>query len=258
MTTPALSRMVDFELRFARRQATHVDLVPGGFAARHQEFPASHNNNNNNRLLITEPSAPSAVLTAADDKLGDLQHRLITVYDDTLGTGLADAATAAGYRHTPLVAMSYAGETPLPPMAPVEAVDVELLIRSLRWELRLLLPEAPENRIDQLARRVAVRGKGASRVEFLGVVKEFSRVVARVDLYLEDGIAQLDYIATAPEHRGNGFARAVVQEGLRRARGAGCGLIFLFAEERDWPSQWYGRLGFSAVGRIHEFTRDER
>lgn len=245
--------MVDFELRFARRQATHVDPVPGGFAARHEDFPASHNNN---RLLITEPAAPSDVLDAAGDKLGDLQHRLITVYDDMLGTEFADAATAAGYQHVPLVAMSYTGDTPPAPAVPVEAVDVASLITSLRWELRLLLPDAPESRIDQLARRVAVREKGASSVEFLGVIEDDRRVLARVDLYLEDDIAQLEYVATAPEHRGHGYARAVVHEGLRRARAAGCGLIFLFAEEQDWPSRWYGRLGFSPVGRIHEFTRE--
>jgi GNAT superfamily N-acetyltransferase len=244
--------MVEFELEFARRQATDVDPVPGGIAVRHRDFPASHNNN---RLLITEQADPAAVLDAADRVLTDLEHRLVTVYDDEFGTAFAGVATAAGYDHVPLVAMAYTGDAPPPPAVPVEAVDVATLLPSLRREWRQLLPAGADGRIEQLARRVTARLNGAERVDFIAVLDDARQVLARVDLYLQDGVAQLEYVDTAPGHRGHGYARAVVHEALRRARAAKCGLIFLFAEERDWPSRWYGRLGFTKVGMIHEFTR---
>ena len=254
MTTRApLARMVEFELAFARRQAGHVQAIPGGFAVRHYDFPASQNNN---RVLVTDFADSRDVLDSADSVLSDAQHRLITVYEDALGATFAKTAVAAGYQHVPLVAMSYNGGEPPPSAVLVEAVDVATLIASLRWEWRQLLPKASDDRIEQLAGRVAVRRRGADRVEFLGVVVD-NRVAARVDLYIHDDVAQLEYVATAPEYRGHGYARAVVLEAVRRARAAGCGLIFLFAEELDWPSRWYGRLGFSRVGRIHEFSRED-
>lgn len=32
-------------------------------------------------------------------------------------------------------------------------------------------------------------------------------------------------------------------------------LVFLLAEADDWPRTWYARLGFTAIGRSHIFTR---
>ncbi|KAA2261093.1 GNAT family N-acetyltransferase [Solihabitans fulvus] len=251
--TTQLARMVAFELEFARRQATRVLAVPGGFAVRHADFPVSHNNN---RLLVTSAADPAELLDAADSVLSDVPHRMVTVYDDDLGAAFAGAAVAAGYEHIPLVAMAHAGDDPPAPAVPVEALDLATLIPSLRRDWRLALPTVPEDTIDQLARRVAVRLTGADEVRFLGVVGDSGHVLARTDLYLEDGIGQIENVMTSPEHRGQGYGRAVVREALRRARAAGCELIYLVADESDWPAQWYGRLGFSTVGRVHEFIRE--
>jgi ribosomal protein S18 acetylase RimI-like enzyme len=245
--------MVGFEVAFARRQATQVFAVPGGIAVRHAEFPLSQNNN---RLIIKEAADPDAVLRAADTVLAGLEHRLVTVYDDGLGKGFVAPMLAAGYQHVPLLAMSFSGDVPPAPVVRVEAVDPGTLIPSLRHEWRAILPNGSQDRINQLAERVAARLKGADEVQFLAVVDDVRRVLARVDLYIQDGIAQIEFVATAPEHRGHGYARAVVHEALRRAHSARCGLVFLLAEELDWPSAWYGRLGFTRIGRVHEFTRE--
>jgi len=214
--------MVEFELAFARRQATDVVPVPGGFAVRHTDFHTSHNNN---RLLATEATDPAAVLDAADSVLTDLEHRLITVYDDAAGTEFAPSALAAGYHHTPLLAMAYTGDTPPVPAVSVESVDVTTLVPSLRRTWQLVLPDSPQYRIDQLAQRVTARLHGADDVLFLAVVDEDRQVLARVDLYIQDGLAQIEFVDTPPEHRGRGYARAVVQEALRRAQAARCGLL---------------------------------
>jgi ribosomal protein S18 acetylase RimI-like enzyme len=245
--------MIEFELAFARRQATHVHPVPGGFAVRHADFPASQNNN---RLLIRQAADPGDILDAADRVLADLDHHLITVYDDPFGSYFAAAAVAAGYQHVPLLTMTHDGDHALSvPAVAVSAVEPAALIASLRHEWRLLLPDSGQDRIDQLARRVTARLRGVRRVDFLAVV-DGDRMAARVDLYIQDGVAQLEYVATSPEYRGRGYARAVVLEALHRSRAAGCELIFLFAEEQDWPCRWYQRLGFGVAGRIHEFIRE--
>jgi len=39
------------------------------------------------------------------------------------------------------------------------------------------------------------------------------------------------------------------------ARDAGAGLVFLLADQDDWPRHLYGRLGFDPVGPEWEFLR---
>ena len=39
------------------------------------------------------------------------------------------------------------------------------------------------------------------------------------------------------------------------ARRAGAGLVFLLAEEDDWPKALYAKLGFDQIGRVGLFTR---
>ena len=35
----------------------------------------------------------------------------------------------------------------------------------------------------------------------------------------------------------------------------GADLVFLVADDRDWPKQLYSKLGFDPVGRFWQFTR---
>ncbi|MDP9393173.1 MAG: GNAT family N-acetyltransferase, partial [Actinomycetota bacterium] len=90
---------------------------------------------------------------------------------------------------------------------------------------------------------------------FLAVRGTDGHVVSRADLYLRDGVAQVEEVATEPAARGRGLASALVVEAVRRARSAGAELVFLVAEADDWPEKLYRRLGFSDVGRITSYTR---
>ena len=244
----SFGRIVDFEFAFARRQAADVSAVPAGIVVRHPDFPTSHNNN---RLLVT--SVAQDLLDVVDQALAGFDHRLVTVYDDAAGLAFAPTATAAGYVHTPLITMAFDGAVPPAPDIPVADIDLDTLMPSLRDEWRETLPNEPAGNIDQLARRVSARLKGADEVHFLGVLDSGRTVLSRADLYLQDGVAQIEFVATRADHRGHGYSRAVLREALRRA--AGSELTFIIAEEADWPGRWYGRLGFTQVGRIHEFLR---
>lgn len=241
--------IVDFLVGFACRQATDVVEVPGGVAVRHREFPASYNNN---RLLITEPADPAAVLAAADEVMHDLDYRVIVFLDDEAGASFEPAAREAGYEPHPLVAMRFEGETPPAPEIPVEILDVETMIEALRREWRTDEPGLPEDEVEQLATRVRERRKGAGEVRFLGVIRD-GEPVSWTDFYRHNGIAQIEYVKTRPDHRGHGYSTAILCEALRRAKA--CDTVFLFADAADWPQNWYGRLGFAPVGRFHEFVR---
>lgn len=58
----------------------------------------------------------------------------------------------------------------------------------------------------------------------------------------EDNALLLGPLVVSPAKTGNGFGRALVEEGLRRARAQGFGLVLLVG---DMP--YYGRFGFAPV-----------
>lgn len=84
------------------------------------------------------------------------------------------------------------------------------------------------------------------------------RVAAYAGLYLEGDIAQVEDVATLPPYRSRGLARAVVLHAVTEARRAGAELVFLVADEDDWPKDLYTRLGFDPIGVEHVFGRSGR
>jgi predicted GNAT family acetyltransferase len=95
----------------------------------------------------------------------------------------------------------------------------------------------------------------AERAEtrFFGVEAD-GQVVAWTDLYVAQDVAQVEDVATLEEHRGKGFATAVVLRAVEEGRNAGADLVFLVADGEDWPKLLYQRLGFDEIGRCYKFA----
>ena len=97
----------------------------------------------------------------------------------------------------------------------------------------------------------------------LAAVIEVRHLAALVDgevasyagLYLDGAIAQIEDVATLPGYRGRGLARAIVLCAAAEARLSGAELVFLVADEDDWPKKLYARLGFDPIGLEHVFGR---
>jgi GNAT superfamily N-acetyltransferase len=75
-------------------------------------------------------------------------------------------------------------------------------------------------------------------------------------LYSTGGVAQVEDVATLLPHRGQGLGRAVVQAALNAALDAGHELVFVVADDGDWPKHLYRRLGFEPVGRALNLVRE--
>jgi ribosomal protein S18 acetylase RimI-like enzyme len=80
-------------------------------------------------------------------------------------------------------------------------------------------------------------------------------VVAYSDLYTAGRDAQVEDVATLPEHRGSGYAKAVVTRAAEEGRRGGADFVFLVADAEDWPQELYKRLGFDIVGRYVKLLR---
>ncbi|MGP3931868.1 GNAT family N-acetyltransferase [Nonomuraea sp. KM88] len=251
-----LARAIGFTHAFARRRAPVEVPVPGGFAVLDDSFPRSYDDNK----LIVWSGDPDAdeLLRAADEVLAERAHRLVCVDDDRLGTTLAPAFAAAGYEHETNLIMAYRGAIPHDPPA-ADRLELPELLPVLRRDWRQALPQAPDDVIDGLARRVERRLRGAGTagtVGFRGVRAgdgEAGEIAARADLYVDGGVAQIEGVFTGEQHRGKGHARALMTALL--AEQAEAELIFLVADAADWPKDFYGRLGFEPLGSTHAFLR---
>ncbi|MEV5504481.1 GNAT family N-acetyltransferase [Nonomuraea fuscirosea] len=221
--------------------------------------------------------AAEPLMTAADEALATRAHRLVCIDDDQLGTACVPAFAAAGYEHETNLVMVFRGPAPTTPPAPasraapqeafqiaspaaspvglavVEALGLEEVVAVSRRDWRESLPEASDETIDALARRVGVRLRGADTVGFRGVRAPDGEIAARADLYVHGGVAQIESVLTAEAYRGKGYARTLMNALL--AEVADAELIFLVADADDWPRHFYTRLGFETVGRTHAFLR---
>ncbi|MEU4891307.1 GNAT family N-acetyltransferase [Streptomyces sp. NPDC044780] len=254
-----LQRVRDFRLSFARRQAAEVREVPGGFLVLDVRYARSHEHN---QLHVVGPADPEGLPGLADETLAPLPHRRITVHDEALGLLCVPVLERAGYRHVTEVLMVHTG--PVPKASAADVVERELgpephglLRRAVTAQQRRWMPDADERTVHDLVERREARRAGAEEVLFLAAHDDSGEVVSWADLYLAPaaGIAQIEEVVTAEPYLRRGYADAVVTAALRRAAAAGCALRFLVADQDDWPLHWYGRRGFTAVGRTHAFTR---
>ncbi|MFI8875483.1 GNAT family N-acetyltransferase [Streptomyces sp. NPDC055243] len=237
---------------FARRQAAHIVDLPGGFAVYDDAF---HHSRANNQVIIDMAVDPETLPTIAEEALGHLPHRLISVFDDEVGMACAEPLTRAGYSHSIYLVMLHAG--PVPAGRPAGEVDLDAIRTPLTRRWRGLLPGVGDEVISHLVDRREARRRGADIVRFIGALTEEGEVASWADLYVDPatGIAQIEDLITSEAHLRRGYADAVLATALRMAADEDCSTRFLTADASDWPRQWYERRGFSVIGHSHCFER---
>jgi predicted GNAT family acetyltransferase len=140
-----------------------------------------------------------------------------------------------------------------PPAA--SEVDREALLPALETMIRMEPSEAgdtDEDVIRQLSRSDTALERVVAQRCFARLVE--GKVVSSCRLYSDGTIAQVEDVATVPEHRQRGYADAVVTRALTEAV-ADHELVFLTAVDGRWVKRWYERLGFEQIGLRYEATR---
>jgi ribosomal protein S18 acetylase RimI-like enzyme len=208
-----------------------------------------------NLLYVDQPVTSVSELEQEADRLFDeqgLSHRALLFRDAAEGDRVA--AELAGWERDEHIVMAQLRE----PDAPVDTSAVEEVghegIRPARRRMIESYPWGSSPGVaDQLlaykpllARWVTVRGFG---------MRAEGNVVSYADLYTDGAEAQIEDVATLPEHRGRGYAKAVVSRAADEARAAGADFVFLVADANDWPKELYARLGFDVVGSYVKVLR---
>jgi ribosomal protein S18 acetylase RimI-like enzyme len=74
-------------------------------------------------------------------------------------------------------------------------------------------------------------------------------------LYSDGVVAQVEDVGTLKAFRRRGLARAACSAAIDAAVEAGHELVFIVADDDDWPKRLYAKLGFDPVGTPWCFTR---
>ncbi|MGX1885722.1 GNAT family N-acetyltransferase [Streptomyces sp. NPDC055287] len=167
MPNSELQRINSFLTAFARRQAARIVDLPGGFAVYDAAFAHSRANN---QVIIDTAVDSEALPAIAEEALGHLPHRLISVLDNEIGMACAEPLIRAGYTHSTYLVMLHAG--PVPAGRPAEETDLDAIRIPLTRRWRDLLPDVDDEVIRHLVDRREARRRGADVVHFIGARTE--------------------------------------------------------------------------------------
>ncbi len=234
-----LDRLLRWGRDLAAARSTTHRVLTGGDAFANSRFPDAHDHN-----FVLLDSGPALAEAEAFFVAEGITHRLIEAHED-LASELA--GQLPGYERATDVLMSWSGgELPASSFI-VEELDLAERCAVAEAEWRELMPAAVAR---QLGRRAETLTDACDPC-FLGVRDSSGRVLSRVDLLVEGGVAQVEELITTPAARNRGIATALVRDAIRRATDDD---VFLIAEHGSRPAAMYRRLGFREVGTKTSFT----
>ena len=247
-------RALDLERGLAERTSSRVGPFPWGRAFYRDELSERYYSN---YVRVERPLTGVDVddlVRATDLALEGLRHRQIQVDDEDDGARIALALADRGYTadHSAMLALRRDPDRP----GELEAVDEldhsearPFLLEIYRRELTDAVQPLVERFADfrRVVQEVANGRFFAQRVD--------GRLAGLCELYLVDGVAQVEHVDTLEEFRGRGIARNVVLRAVHEAREAGAELIVINADLDDWPLELYRRFGFDEIGRMWAFTK---
>jgi ribosomal protein S18 acetylase RimI-like enzyme len=204
---------------------------------------------------VPDDVTPAELAGEADRVQGaaGLPHRLLFFRDTRLAERFAPELAESGWRFERHVLMAHHRPTERhTDTSIVTEVTADVIrgarerqIRSYPWGT----PEVARELLDAKA-HIPVEAR------FFAVLVDHE-VASYADLYLDGAVAQVEDVATLPEHRGRGYASAVVLRAVEAARAASAELVFLVADADDWPKELYRRLGFDEIGQNGKLVKTE-
>jgi N-acetylglutamate synthase-like GNAT family acetyltransferase len=242
------------DIRRARAEQV-LDVADGVWALL---SPAHANSFVHNTLLVRRDPGGDALVAWADEVLGGagLAHRHLVLQCPVAEATLV-TVVAAGYTVEPEVVMSR--PSALGPMArhdvvieqvdPVASSDFEARLWREEW-----IPGIGDAELGDLLSRRSAMDVAGPYLTF--VVRDADgTIVAAADMAVRGDGAEIDGVATWPEHRGKGYGDALVAACVDEAIARGIPHLHLEALTDDWPRHWYARRGWAELGPFTSATR---
>jgi GNAT superfamily N-acetyltransferase len=248
---PDLSRAIEFSRAFDRRRVERIVRTPHGEALLTPSLPLVYHRNHLSVDLSADASA-DALIAEADAVFGPAGYRFrkITI-DDELGARVAPRFPELGWKVEELVVQLYRGPKPDVDASIVDEVtgaDLEpLWVEGMRESPEI----SAEEEIRQLVAAQHARRSGAEVRYFAARVDEL--IASYCELFLADGVGQVESVMTLERFRKRGLAKAVVARALEESLAADTELTFIVADAHDFPKNLYAKLGFVTAGRMWDF-----
>ena len=247
-------RAVAFGRLLQDRTSTRIEPFRWGSALYNDDVPERFYSNFVRVERPLDGVEVDALVRETDLALEGLRHRQIQVDDEADGARIAMGLAGLGYTgdHSSFMALRRAPDR-LPDLDAVTEVSYDDARPFLLEVYRRELSHEKDVVIEKFAdhRRVVQRAVGG---RFF--VQRIGEAMAGLcELYLVDGLAQVEHVDTLAEFRGRGVARNVVLRAVHEARTAGADLTIISADLNDWPMKLYERLGFDEIGRVWAFTK---
>jgi len=246
-----LERAVAFSRAFDRRRVERIVRLPHGEALLTPSLPLVYHRNHYS-IDLGAAASTDELIAEADSVFGPEGYRFrkITV-DDDLGDRVAPGFRERGWRAEELLVQLYGGPMPKVDTSSVEEVtgaDLEpLWIQGMRES-----PEvSTEEEIHQLVAAQHGRRKGAEVRYFAARVD--GEIASYCELFLADGVGQVESVMTMEPFRNRGLAKAVVTRALEESLAAGSEVTFICADTHDFPKDIYEKLGFVTASRMWDF-----
>jgi GNAT superfamily N-acetyltransferase len=256
---PELERALAFDrgvhLRAAQRALRH----PWGWAWWDDRFPSSWMMNTLRAVGPLDPQVGADDVVAELDRLyARFAHRRLIVEDDDGAARLVAPLGERGWRASREIFMVLAAERDREPARGLaREVDAETLrpveIASTVEENELRDAAGAREVAEQLVAARRALAQGTATRWFVGAWD--GRDGAHATLFSDGATAQVEDVGTLRALRGRGLARATVSAATDAALDAGCDLVFLMADDDDWPKELYAKLGFRTVGARRTFVR---
>jgi len=244
----ALARVLGFLRANVARTADEVRPIEAGCVVSSPSLPAVWSVNH---VRVALPLGFESVVELADRQMQSSRYLQILLENQDTGPALEDAFRAGSWRTERELLMVLAAP-------PDRQADTSIVTDAGEDEVAEIMERwYGEDELDPRALAELVefsrRESRACGDRLLGVRSADGRLVAVSKLRGDGRTAQVEDVYTVPEARGRGFGRAMVTRATGLAREAGHDLIFITADDNDWPKTLYARIGFRPLGRLWQF-----
>jgi GNAT superfamily N-acetyltransferase len=214
-----------------------------------------------NQLHVTGPLAVDDVVALVGRHQGDLPFRHVEVEDEETARAFEETARAEKWTVDCEVLMVLGpGRVTASPDGIVDLDEDSAMAVMRRWlEEEYPAMEGPVlAQMEQYTRR---EGRLWSELA-LGRLGADGRPAAMTKLRVSGSTAWVEDVYTVPEERRRGHARHLVARAASlaaaavddaAARGGAQAIVFIVADDNDWPKYLYGEVGFRPVGRVWTF-----
>lgn len=247
-------RVVDFEDAIRERCATRTERFRWGLALYNEDLPRVYDLNYLRADGDLADATAESLVAEADRRFDGAAHRQIEVRDPVAAERLEQGMREAGFEAFDALYMVLRRD---PDRSAEPGTASQISWEELRptkiEQLRREPFATSEEVVDQLTRRTEVEARATHLRPFAARVE--GRPVSYCFLYSDGRTAQVEEVATLEEYRNRGLARATIETAVSVALAEDHEVVFIVADDDDWPKSLYARLGFDAVGKVTSFRR---